>query len=732
MKINKRSIRNSAFAAVVTVLIGIVSACTDIWSEQHPGTFYISDGQTVATFLEEYQDEDGENPFTDFIYILKRAELWADLKTYGDRTCFAPTNKAIKAYLQERMDMEPDPVKKHFFDNVESLPDSINDTIAKCHICRSSILLKDLNKKDNGSLPASNLLDRYLTYSAIADSTEDGDTKLSYVINQFSRIIEPDDSLVNGIVQVIDRVIGQSNLFVPGYLASNNKKAAPERKANIFYRAIEMTGLLDTLEQYVDPIYHKYYKPQYDSTFACLELTGKAAVEYGTAWEIGDDRQRVVWPDERFFKYTVFVVSDSVLAQKHNIHNIDDLIAFAKTVYTDADHLNDDPTLRTSPINKLISYHILPFWAKWDELNFTNEEVLKHFFDAGAQDSIDMADFYETMLPHSIMRISTPYEGQRTPAPGKNIYINRKGTGHFGGVECPGIRIIPPKTTDEIETTGALNGGYYFVEDLLLYDDYTRNVALNTRLRFMGNTLSPDFMNTLQRDRMTGDISAKGTGAKNRAVHAFKKGFCKNFWASDQTLFVVRYQDKDWTIFCNDEMNIRGIFDLILRLPPVPSANTYEVRIWGNALDEQHGKDRGYVQFYFSDDNVNFVPCDIPVNMARKPDDPMIGYISDGKLAAGLTDDDEKEAAVLANDKAMRNRGYMKAPGSYKVSSPRTLRDDDSAFRKIVTTQYMEPDKDYYLRFRQVVDREDAVCPLNFIELVPRNIYAGDVPEDRL
>ena len=46
MKINKRSIRKSALAAVVTVLIGMATACTDLWSEQHPGTFYISDGKT--------------------------------------------------------------------------------------------------------------------------------------------------------------------------------------------------------------------------------------------------------------------------------------------------------------------------------------------------------------------------------------------------------------------------------------------------------------------------------------------------------------------------------------------------------------------------------------------------------------------------------------------------------------------------------------------------------------
>ena len=47
MKINKRLIRKSALAVVAAVIIGLGVSCTDIWSEQHPGTYYTSTGEPL-------------------------------------------------------------------------------------------------------------------------------------------------------------------------------------------------------------------------------------------------------------------------------------------------------------------------------------------------------------------------------------------------------------------------------------------------------------------------------------------------------------------------------------------------------------------------------------------------------------------------------------------------------------------------------------------------------------
>ena len=102
----------------------------------------------------------------------------------------------------------------------------------------------------------------------------------------------------------------------------------------------------------------------------------------------------------------------------------------------------------------------------------------------------------------------------------------------------------------------------------------------------------------------------------------------------------------------------------------------------------------------------------------------------DSDIRDSYSTDEEREAAMLANDKAMRNRGYMKAMDSYGSGS-NILRDDKSCFRKIVCNEYMKAGTDYYLRLRQVLENEAAVCPFNIVEIVPKDIYAGDEPEDR-
>lgn len=750
MKINKRSIRKSALAAVVTVLIGMATACTDLWSEQHPGTFYISDGKTVATFLEEYEG----NIFSDFIYILKKSingsSYWGELKTYGDRTLFAPTNAAIREYLDERAKMEKDPSKLWYFEKVENLPDSIIDSIRRTHLCKESMYLDDLRRNKDGSLPASNMLNRYLTYEAFEDYLDGDSTNpmVSYTINQFSKIIEADDSTVNGVVQVIDKVIRQSTEYLPGYMRLNNSKARDGHKATIFLQALEKTKLTNELEKYRDL---SYKEPGYDSTYACLEMTGSVKVHYSTGYQNYDNGQyqRVVWPNERLFKYTMFVVSDSVLDEVYGITDIDEegvigkysgqpgksLKKYAQEIYNDPAHLNDNDTISTSPLYKLISYHILPEWLERNLLNFTDKNIVDHYKDA-CPDSIDMEDFYETMQ-RSILRISTPYD-EKSGNKGKNIFINRKGTVTAGNLEAAGIRIWNRDEVNDIDTEGAMNGGYYFVDSILVFDAHTKN-ALRTRLRFMGHTLSPDFINSGARGRMRQTLGDKPT---TFAVYTFKDGYCTNVRATNQTLYVVRYQDKDWDIMYHDEMNIKGVFDIMFRLPPVPESGTYEIRIFGNAQSEaKYRKTRGIVQFFTHEGTPgensdswqlwSWDPCGIPVNMSIMTTDAKIGNILDKDIKGSTAED--KELNIQANDKAMRNRGYMKAPAGFAMGSKVTdrLRNHDVCFRKIVTTLTMDPDKDYYLRMRQVKEDPGSIAPMNILEIVPKSVYAGAIPEDR-
>ena len=50
--------------------------------------------------------------------------------------------------------------------------------------------------------------------------------------------------------------------------------------------------------------------------------------------------------------------------------------------------------------------------------------------------------------------------------------------------------------------------------------------------------------------------------------------------------------------------------------------------------------------------------------------------------------------------------------------------------RKILTTENMSPEKDYYIRIKLVVDNPQAELPINYFEIVPKSIYAGVEAED--
>jgi hypothetical protein len=218
------------------------------------------------------------------------------------------------------------------------------------------------------------------------------------------------------------------------------------------------------------------------------------------------------------------------------------------------------------------------------------------------------------------------------------------------------------------------------------------------------------------------------------AVYSFKEGYCKNITSSPETMFVVRYLDREWDIVYHDEISVRGNYDITFRLPPVPSSGLYEIRFGSNCpSDSRYREQQGSILYYISKDDNEFVPCGTPVDMTIYPTDSLIGYKHDRDIYGQSGDEEEAKAAIAANDKLMRMNGYMKYPDSFamgvKVSD--RLRNHESAYRKIVSEMYMEAGKDYYLRLRQVNGDSGSFISLNFLELVPYSVYSGENgPED--
>ena len=287
----------------------------------------------------------------------------------------------------------------------------------------------------------------------------------------FSLLLAITPAIVSAQDQPNDSLV-ENGVFLPELLRSNPN-------VSIFYNALVATHLKDTLDQYLDP---NYPEIEYEWTVQALR-DNYPGVHYNyTRYE----RDPIAMPDKRVFKYTMFVVSDNELAN-YGIRNLDDLREYAKRVYPEGAGFADSE--RASSLNKLMSYHILPFWLTYDQFNTSQTRIIKN---RKYLDEFDVEDFFETLLPHSVMRISTPYEVSEKPL---GIFINRKGTIKTG-LEAEGIIISK-------DYNSCINGGYYYIEKPLLYDSQTRNNILNTRMRIMACTLSPDFINSGARGRPT-------------------------------------------------------------------------------------------------------------------------------------------------------------------------------------------------------------------------------------
>ncbi|ALJ04734.1 hypothetical protein APS56_06160 [Pseudalgibacter alginicilyticus] len=64
-------------------------------------TFFTSDQMTIIQTLESNPET-----FSSYIEILEKTDFYNSFKSYGNYTCFAPTNEAVKAFLMEKFNVE--------------------------------------------------------------------------------------------------------------------------------------------------------------------------------------------------------------------------------------------------------------------------------------------------------------------------------------------------------------------------------------------------------------------------------------------------------------------------------------------------------------------------------------------------------------------------------------------------------------------------------------------------
>ena len=668
-------------------LLSLMASCKDKVDESDLYTFT---GETAYGYLKNSED------FTDFAYILSQVKLSRKssstlselLSSRGNYTVFAPTNQALESYLDSLYNTKG-------YD-ITQIPDSTAEAIAKNSI---------IDNKDNnpyytttfqiGALGTTNMNSRYIQIDY--ENAEDG--SLITKINTSSKIITPDIEVYNGVIHTLDHVIDMSSSTLPDLI----KKTENLR---IFAKLLEITGWADSMVEYIDQDYEENHP-----TMGNIDKGGGYA-----EGEMGPT------PEHRFIGYTAFVETDSVFETQWNIpapvveggmvmnydEIIQEVVEKCKETYPEA--TDENFKSQDNALNQFVSYHLLPMRIIYNKL-VVHKTELGYAWKSPEILTIDCFDYFETMgKPRRLLKFT---EGSQTN--GKRI--NRHATydngfyGNYKETSCDreGIRI---NENNGSLVTNALNGFYYTIDGVLVYDEDVPNKVLNERMRYDFTAICPDLMTNGIRQMDQDDPWIP-----------IPKGYLKGWWYTEDTYWrYAPYYNTSIDNYQCDEINILGQYDFTFKLPPVPYEGTWELRICAPEVGHF-----GMFQPYLGTDRNNLAPIGLPLDFRLPSSSPVIGWKAD-------TSDESENREV---DKNMRNHGYMKntmhdghTSGSAVTLPMRSVQGDYIRLRKILWSGFMSPEETYYVRFKSVLENTRTCCMLDYFEIVPKCVYNGVEEED--
>lgn len=656
-----------AFVAVVGSIW--MSGCSD---EPDAENYYTFKGEMMGEYLTSRPQ------FSQYATIVERAGLMKLLSAYGTYTCFAPTNEAIDTYLKGRG-----------LASIDQLTKEDCDTIARTHLVNNVFSTANMG---DGVLATANMNRRYIEISHGLDA----DSNMVVYLNEDAHILYElqDDSVDNGIMQPVNKVLESSNRMIVDLMKLN-----PE--ISLFVDALKATGLSDSLYLYRDDSWDPTPYPRW---YYSSDINSESATV----------------PEEMLYGFTIFAEPDIVYA-KYGIETLEKLYEKACELYDPVYpeevgqpwHSFDQLTDRRNPLNRFVSYHILGCNViskeKLTPYNVLNSNGL---VDIGIETTVNNPeDWYVTLLNQTMINVQKLTVGKYLGAGKRNAhYVNRRYDSQF---KHEGAMVS--KVTDY--KSSALNGIYFYVDDIVAFDQKTQLEVQNKRIRMDFATLFPELITNgirLNGDPTRGHDEAERYG-KN---FYFPEGYLKGVKVNGYLLY--RRPHNHYRCFQGDEMNLQGEYDVTFRLPPVPSEGEYQIRL-GYAPSET----RGIGQVYFDNQ-----PQGIPIDMTETLSDLGVPLANNYNL---LTKDEK-----AAERKTLKNLNYYRGPmGAYMLQSGAHafLGLYANSVRRILCTVHIKPGEEHYLRFRNVSNNGSSELMLDFLELVPRSVYGvtdeGE-PEDDL
>ena len=504
---------------------------------------------------------------------------------------------------------------------------------------------------------------------------------------------------------------------------------------SIFSAALEATGLADSLA------YWDRFK-----NYSCSNNTGGP----GSSW----GKTQFYVPTTCNIKYSVFAVTDSTF-NKIAITNLRDLAMKCAGWYKDASTWYDYPgkdkgvkistgtdyTNQWNVLNMFVRYHIIKAGAPVSRLLYEYDPENENWnFAFGGEPH----EYYETLLPHTLMKIWQPlYQntGKQT-----NIWINRwrenntltDEVGTFGRDETHRILDTGSLVIREKSDIAALNGYIHTIDRPLVYDTNVAHGVLNERMRVEAEAILNEVSNNGIRFATEEEIGAINQYGNNGTMARMPLNYFENLVVYSH-FDLAHYNQDAWRSWNAEEFCLwdTECCDFAIRLPSVPSG-TYELRTIfapasNGALMEAYigtSTDTATMQLIGSAFDTRFP------NTYYKEERDSIGYL--------LTH--EFNDYGVASDSVMRTRGYMRAPASFsrgtynvhpgRTSDPQVLVDNISAscryeegygtsmMRKILGTVTINQQNDYWLRLKYLNPTNVSIIMgyLDFIELVPKSV----------
>lgn len=675
------------FVAVLTLALG---SCQD---EVDESAMYSFKGQQVIDFLRT------NDSTTYFAYLATKVKLSKKsestvaelLSARGNYTVFAPTNRAVQNYVDSVYNTKNFPI--------EECPDSTAADIINNSMIDNENYEPYLSTSFAvGSFRRPSFADRFLTVRF--DTLEAG--RLGIYINTNSLVINADNEVENGVIHLVDRVITPSNETVAALISNTNN-------LRVFSHLLTLTGW--------DKIMTKFRDDRYEESHP-VEGPGCSTEEGGAMQPC---------PQHRNYGYTVFCETDSVFqkvwglpefvyAANGDLANWSDVMSVILTKVQEAypNATSGDYQSKDNALNQFISYHVLPMAITYDQLVIHYNEK-EYGYRNPNQLGINAWEYYETMSSkgRKLMKIT---EGAQTEGKRINRYVSEYDMTNYHEVTVPrkGILIMESNGGRDYN---ALNGYYYAIDSVLVYDDDVPNKVLNERLRFDICSMLPE--------QITNGFRRPNENQRYHLPNRYELGgydYFENMSYTDETNcnYLPGY-GSGWLDYQGDEYNIEGQYDVIVKLPPVPTYGTYQLRYFTQNVADR----RSMCQFYFGENKQNLMAIGLPLDMRIMATTPTIGYEPDTK------DEDHNDE----NDRIMYIHNYMKGPkyfgANHATAVTTDVRSSERCMRRIITTQNMDPNKTYYLRMKSVLESTKKQLFIDFFELVPKNVYAGVYAEDK-